>query len=478
MPERSDFFDDNEIVKTILIPLFSKYQELRWFADEKVWVTQEASTDEEKPGWTQHLVALKLIPPQGKNKKYGELERTLSSIVCLHLIIDGSDKAYNRLISQQNKKEVLHQETFNKLHQFAKSLINSTSTLSAVESLLVYSDLGKTPNGAIQAKKILKHVPTDHDDFADAVLNNHNPELIVPSFGRLHKDTQKIIKSVAKSLRIHLGHFLHLEGGVAMFDRLMLNLDVLSTQVINIAFLVQICDVAASRGHLSNKGSLALTEKTYAAYDQVYNSLITLTKNRNPKMLLISYINMRAQNIGLNEVSNVKLKQLLTRIACMLRLYNENDGSFILAEFINLSQEYKNLLLDQFSMFVSGINVWKRNPTYIPAVIINLFDTYNQNERQAAIKAAIAGLVCIAQCTKLYAANNEFKLSETPLCFNTMATLAKTNPNYFNPDSFSPSAFSLDGRQNLVLSQPSSKDKLRPLVKTSLVTESTQTLGK
>lgn len=94
-----------------------------------------------------------------------------------------------------------------------------------------------------------------------------------------------------------------------------------------------------------------------------------------------------------------------------------------------------------------GINVWRRNSTYIPAVLVNLF---NKGLPEKPLVLALQGVICIAKILSHYASESVRMESDTPLCFNGLAGLASFNLEYFDGSTFTVDHVGYDERSNVV----------------------------
>jgi len=80
------------------------YPELTWLLSEEVEHTQEGVSSQQEDSWSRKL----------KGSHYPEFERTMSTLVNLYLILDGSEEAFARFVESQSKEEALTRENFNK----------------------------------------------------------------------------------------------------------------------------------------------------------------------------------------------------------------------------------------------------------------------------------------------------------------------------------------------------------------------------
>jgi hypothetical protein len=164
---------------TIVLPLTRRYTEISWFADKNVYTTKEAATAVQGDlthSWThrlsqeQNLLGQPFIILPDTGGRYVELERTLSSIVFYHWFLDGSEAAYKKLSSVQNPNEKLTWDSFQEIHQLAKKTASTLDFQNALESMLIFSDAGKTPTAIARAQSSGVR-QADHDDFIAALFN-------------------------------------------------------------------------------------------------------------------------------------------------------------------------------------------------------------------------------------------------------------------------------------------------------------------
>lgn len=456
-------YSQHNLFKNIILPLTGKYKETLWFADEGVAVTQEKSSEPQKPGWTEALIAEGKIAESHTKGKYVELERMLSSVVFLHLFYEGGHDAYQKLVSVQNSKEKLSWNSFEAIHNLARRIIKNNEAFNAIEAMLVYSDLGKTPKARKKAKEELNIEHPDHDDWIEAVLNRENPSdiaKVIPSFFELSKENKMLLQKVADAMKIHLGHVLHLEGGEKMFDKFKIAVSKggITEDILGFAFLIQLCDVASSAAQVTNEGSLALIENAYQGYNIVYKALNVIRNGGNAEDALYLCLKERGERLDLN--LNVPKEKLLIRLTCMMRLYDKEDGDLLKESAKQLDESSWQMVIEQFDLF-AGMNAWTRNPTYIPAVLINLANFSGIGEKRSdKILRALNGAVCLAKYLAHYGHEESSRNSDTPLCFNSMAGLASKDPTHFNIKTFDPTQFEVN-KKNDIIFRKSGSNSLR-----------------
>jgi len=94
------------------------YPELSWLLLPNDKYSQGISHDNNK-SWSKRIL----------NSHSIEFEKTVTSLLCLELLLDGSKQAYKHFISTQ-KANILGYTSFIKLHKFALSIIKVNPILS------------------------------------------------------------------------------------------------------------------------------------------------------------------------------------------------------------------------------------------------------------------------------------------------------------------------------------------------------------
>ena len=448
----------SQIFEEVALEISKNYPEIIWFADDTVDATSEAgltSTSVVK-SWTSHIFNAMTITDNNtdankatinhNNKKYIELERSLHSILCFYLLLpDKCDQeaAYQYWIQAQTGSFILSKESFYELRSLCKQL--TPVDIKVIEASLIYSDLGKTPIARENAKKIpeIKIESSDHDDFIDS-LYSHDSSIIqqvLPSFKKLDPQVQQRIKEQHNIVPLHWGHVFHLEGGVNMFKRL---LDRLSSYIpktdidtstieslIKHAFLIQVCDVAASRAHQDLNGFIAFNQISYLGYKAIWETITELyTGKIDPKQVLLTITNKKAKQLGyitatddINITTTLSKEKLftLTRLGAFLRLSNEEEGRSLLQQAetnTNTWEESDWKIVEEIFGLDSGINKWSCNPTYMPTVVGSLFNSTTNNVEK--YRKALDGLLLLAKLLKKYQNDGKATL-DSPLCFNSLA---------------------------------------------------------
>ncbi|MCH9610355.1 MAG: hypothetical protein S4CHLAM81_04850 [Chlamydiales bacterium] len=399
------------------------YPEISWLADAKVRNTEEG-----------YATLNGTYSEQLFGQKYIEFDRTIMSMHCLRLILDGDDRAYQTFTASQTNSK-LSRDSFRTLHLQGQKLLqskwNGMSELQmaqAMETALVLGDIGKSEKARELFQTYGVDVP-DHDDFhgeAMQVLIQH-PRLC-PSFDRLPSAARLLLLKSANLA--HYGHITHLEGGPCMFSNLKDSM-IPSTDPIALSFdlFIHTCDVAGALGHVNNQSSLVCTESAYCAMQAVGASIrILANPNKTEWDAYNAYLAARASWLGLD--INVKAERILVRIGAMLRLFNREEGCILREAIFELGQGVRDKIILQLDVQQGDSS---RTPTYMPAVLVNLANNsqLGLSQKDRLFKAIKIGLPFIARVLERHKellASGEIE-PHIPLNFNKMAGIAKSFPD-------------------------------------------------
>lgn len=405
----------------------SQYPEILWLADENVRKTEEGRASLQG-AYSEQLFG----------KKFIEFDRTIMTLHCLGLILDGSEQAYQEFTKAQPEDVKLSRKSFNKLHVQGASLLRSMPQMSeleviqAMEASLVLGDIGKSER-AREIFKLYGAKAPDHDDFHEEVMQilQKHPEHC-PTFNRLSPSGKQLLSETANLA--HYGHITHIEGGPNMFSKLkQSNLPSSSPVALSFDFFVHTCDVAGALGHVNNQSSLVYTESSHLAMQGVFESCKVLeTPYKTEIDAYNAYLAIRASWLGLN--ADNRTDRALTRMGAMLRLFTPQEGVVLKEAVSKLPSDVLTKIIEQLD--IREGEELTRTPTYMPAVLINLANnpTLGSSKEERISQAVILGLPFIARVLethKEYLASLEAD-SAIPLNFNKAAGVAKTNPSALN----------------------------------------------
>ena len=407
-----------------------KYPEILWLADENVRKTEEGNASSQDSYSTQLF-----------DQKYVEFDRTLMTIECLKLILEGSPSSYQKFTAAQPKDMTLSPESFQTLHAQGQQLLQSNwkglsknQIAEAMETALVLGDIGKSA----QARKLFKPYgieAPDHDDFHGEIMLilEKQPELS-PSFARLSLPAKQLLVKTANLA--HYGHITHLEGATDMFRGLCQStLPYNDPIALSFDLFIHTCDVAGALGHVNPQSSLVYTEPTHRAM-QTMNKAVQLLSNPHKTEwdAYQAYLTTRATWLGLDPHNPED--RVLTRIGAMLRLFTPQEGTTLRQALMALDESSRNRIIAELD--VKKEFPLTRTPTYIPALLINLSNNSQLgNSKEERLSQAITlGLPFISRVLKSHKdlVDSQQISADIPLNFNEMAGIAKTSPELLTQD--------------------------------------------
>lgn len=401
-----------------------QHPEILWLADADLRKTEEGQACS-KTSYSGQLF----------DRKYIEFDRTLMTLHCLKLILNGSHEAYLVFTEAQPTEIKLSYDSFQELSLQGEKLLESnwegmskTQMTEAMEAALILGDIGKSEKARLFFKPYGIQAP-DHDDFygeAMQILGKH-PELC-PSFAKLPEPAKKLLVSVANLA--HYGHLTHLEGGLEMFRNLTAkNLPSRDPVALSFDLFVHTCDLAGALGHVNHQSSLVYTQPTHRAMYAMGSAVKLLSDPiKNEQDAYNAYLGVRARWLGLNPED--PSDRVLTRIGAMLRLFTPEEGQVLQTAILGLPLELRNEIALQLD--VQAETQLGRTPTYVPALLVNLSNHpqlgTTKNERLSQV--ITLGLPLIAKVLKKHKellTRGEID-PNIPLNFNEMARIAKNSP--------------------------------------------------
>lgn len=419
-----------------------QYPEILWLADAKVRKTEEG------------VAALQgAYSEQLFGQKFIEFDRTIMTLHCLQLVLDGSDKAYQEFTAAQPHNAKLSKQSFNKLHLQGVDLLQSKyqgmselEVVQAMEAALVLGDIGKSEQARVVFKPYGAGAP-DHDDFHGEVMHilQKKPELC-PTFDRLTPAAKQLL-SQSTNLA-HYGHITHIEGGPAMFSKLKQSgVAVDSPVALSLDMFVHTCDVAGALGHVNNQSSLVYTEPSHRAMQGVIDACKVLSDpSKTENDAYYKYLRLRADWLGLDPQDPTC--RALTRMGAMLRLFTPEEGLILKRAVSKLDPDVQARIIAQLDL--QDGREFGRTPTYMPAVLVNLANNsaLGVSKEERLSQAVILGLPFVSRVLEKHKLNlaNHMADPNIPLNFNKAAGTAKTAPDTL------PGTFNIDSEGNVCVS--------------------------
>ncbi|CAO5682249.1 MAG: hypothetical protein HEEMFOPI_01639 [Holosporales bacterium] len=393
----SNFLDKWDVrwASTIL----DRYKEVQYLLNPTENFSPEGSYNKSAP-WSQ-LISGEVCP---------EFDKTLTSIVNLHLLFDGTNESYKIFTLHQTKNK-LSFESFKYLHNIFQNSQKNENILNLIEKILIIRDAGKNSIIREQAQRFgIKE--NDAHYFLREIIETC-PELI-PTYFNLTDSEKHIVKSIDV---FHFGHIAHVEGNFHMLERLKQSSLLLDQEKLFIRFAVDICEISAYLGHIQNCGSLTFDEKTFQIFQDVVGC-INYLKTHSSKESLEYYLKKRAKMlvIELNDTNIISI-----RVSCLMRICDGSMGKIILDSIESLSKQEKYKIYFEFSPLIDRK---ERNPTYLPAFLINFYsrNMLFMDEYEALYHTIKIGLPLVCDIIR---SSREFLKELVSLCFSKAAIQIK-----------------------------------------------------
>lgn len=402
-----------------------QYPEILWLADAKVRKTEEGVATAQG-AYSEQIFGQKFI----------EFDRTMMTLRCLHLILDGSEQAYQAFTAAQPAEMRLLRESFGKLHVQGMALLKSNhdgmselEIMQAMEAALVLGDIGKSEVARGVFEPYGAKAP-DHDDFHGEVMQilQQYPELC-PTFDRLMPVAKKLLTQTANLA--HYGHITHIEGGPAMFTQLKRSgIAESSSTALSFSLFIHMCDVAGALGHVNHHSSLVYTEPSYLGIQGTADACRVLTDPRKTAVdAYNAYLTIRANWLGLN--AEDRTDRALTRMGAMLRLFTPEEGLLLKQAVLQLDLKTRTRMIAQLDL--QDGKEFGRTPTYMPAVLVNLANNpqLGSSKEERLSQAVILGLPFLSRVleTQQQLLLHGQTDAAIPLNFNKAAGVAKTAPH-------------------------------------------------
>ncbi|MDX1900919.1 MAG: hypothetical protein SFW66_02815 [Gammaproteobacteria bacterium] len=472
-------------VKNLVELIESEFStEMNYYATPDVAVTAHAVGDVDSANWTQILFERKIIsslPPSSKGDRFIELERSLTSLYCFSLQGIEPDEAYDAFIdAQRNNPDVLTKDSFKRLYNQINSIINNKDKSDILKRLIIYSDLGKSPQfrrvvKELSDKEIIKiDTSLDPDDLMTEILfklNDHQLTTVLPSFLQLSPHAKETLRKIYPIMQACFGHIYFLERGELTFQTISQALGKIPTEergeALDLVYLSQLYDGFGAQGQRQISGSLTCTENFYLGYLFIYESLLKLIQQLNATENASSaandafqnYLHDRAQLLGFKPPLSSE-QQFLTRMGCMLRGFTPEFGKILIDEYGKLPNAQKKLLITQLNFSDQGLEGWTK-AHYIATVPQNVSRSlFENNNVHDAIAQAIKSTVCFSMLTEEM--RNRYASFVTDrsrvISFGEIAFLSSKSPELFDPNIFNPTEYMFNPNNNKIMKIDDKKD--------------------
>ena len=467
-------------------------REIKYYAASDVAVTAHAVGGPDAENWTQELFERKIItslPLKEKGDRFIEVERTLTALYCFYLQTVDLNEAYNAFIKAQknnpeiNQAEILQRETFNIFYQNINHLIDDKDKADILMRLIIYSDLGKSPQFKRAVKQLAEKenividLSLDPDDLISEMFikfDDTQLESILPSFSQISQKSRTILRAIYPIMQACFGHIYFLERGERTFQIIAKALSKLSieerTEALNLVYLAQFYDGLGAQGQRKIRGSLTCTENFYQGYHFIYEALMKLNLKLNETLNVSDaatfafndYLNKRAKLLGF-EFPISPEQQFLTRMGCTLRGFTIEFGQILLEEFQQLESWQKQLLITQLSFDKQGLEGWTK-AHYIATIPQNVSRALFANNRaRDAIVQALRAEVCFAMLIeKMTKEFPSFVMEkDRVISFGEIAFLASKSLKDFEPNTFDANDYTLDLKNNKIVKVSNHQEQMK-----------------
>lgn len=436
-----------------IVPVFEK--EFTYYTHPDVQVTaHQVGTPSEK-SWTSLIATMGVIAQPHDNKRFTELERTLTSLYCLFLT-EQSEDTYLLFTEAQRQEEKLSYEQYQRLCSDTQTLYDESKEAQEVLCrLITYSDLGKSPVTRSLAQKQGIDSTLDTDDLMLEIVNLPDEKVIeiLPSFGAMSASARQLLRQAYPLMTACFGHLYFLEGGAKTLEttaKALINIPESSRrQMLNLVFTAQLFDGIGSQGQLNMAGSVTCNGNFYSGYQAMRQSFYLLEQklrqNDDIKAAaqagLQLYLSERSQWIGLKKelFRSEEEYEFILRMACTLRIFDSDLINIFVNEFKQLKPEYQQLLCEQFNLHPEkGINIFARTPHYVATSAMNASRILlAKKEYAAAYRQALKAEICLAKLCHEIAAQYSYFVTYTkmPMSFGKLAFRA-SEPGFFEPETF------------------------------------------
>lgn len=317
-------------------------------------------------------------------KMHIEVVRALTRLYCMQLLRSGSQEDYEDFVASQVNQNITNSLTFASFKKLSKHLQNlSQADYGLLETATILSAVSLSKYAANLAQFMPQNPQLANDNLEFLATTLRNDADIYP-LARSISNENSAAKKVLYILfppQTNFRHMLYAEGGVGMFKylRTMIKHQYISQQEIDLWYAHWIVNIAGFRGHVSQRGSLYLSESVFQS--------MTFLKSKIDHMLhspnydpLIPYLEYRADLLGLNNLPQQQ-KITLAHLGAMLRMYNVTDGNALRVAFYALSAQQQKQITDYFNQGLQDND--RPAVTYFPALYSNTLNLVNGDTSSA-----------------------------------------------------------------------------------------------
>lgn len=460
-------------------------EEIKFYTDSDVQVTPHAVGLASSDNWTDLFYRDHIIDTHPEGKRFIELERTLTALYNLFLVLYlDLDTGYDLFIQAQKENrseiketDILTKSQFKELYDTLRTFCQDADKQTVLMYLIIYSDLGKAPRiknqvAELAEKKGLKMDPLmDSDDFMAAFLKAFSDEeisTILPSFAKLTQDAKSFLKKCYPLMQACFGHVYFLERGVRTFEIILEALEALPIEehqeALKIVYLAQLLDGIAAQAQRIILGSITCTGPFYQGYRRGYDALeymrkvyaISKNKTHSSQIGFDYYLIIRSQWLGFEDIVNSKQQEFLTRLGCNLRGFTPVFGDLIREEFNKLNKDDRELLVDELSFSNKGFEAWTKVNYFATIPQNSSRKLFAENKPREAIHAALNSLICFCKIVEKVQKETSFVFDRTrSISFGEIAYLVGQYPGLFEAATFDAADYAFNPLNNKIIKKTS-----------------------
>ena len=406
--------------------------------------------------------------------RFTELERTLTSLYCILLLLDlPAADSYEYFLYAQKKlpaERQLTKDNYNSLHGlYADIVLNNAEDRLLLIYFIIYSDFGKSPmlKELLAPFKDKVNLTLGPDDLIMNIfgeLADDEIAQVLPSFSKLTAANQVRLKNFYSLMQPCFGHIFYFERGRFTFELTAFAVQNIwpeeREQALKLVFLAQLGDGLGAQGQAKITGSATCTNDFFRAYKLMYDSLLTMEQRLREKSALQAAqesfnanVRTRAQWLGLS--TDGLQNELLIRLGCMLRC-PDDSGTLLTLCFMQLPEPHRKILLQQLSFVESGVEGWPRLD-YLASAPLNVSqDDMLAGRTEAGIAVGFKVAICLAMLLDHIRSTMGDKLDlERCVSLGEVAFLATKFPDTFRPETFQPGGYYYEPSASKILKLPS-----------------------
>jgi len=206
---------------------------------------------------------------------YDEVNRTLTSFLCLKWIVAGD---YRKFTSGQSPQIRLSFSTFQRLQKLVRQTLDSVEDHLALITAIVVNDLGKDPQLPLEIERVTSKSAQGQNH--DLVLYEAVQADMVPCVCELPQaQRDALVVGLKMGTRLNLGQLAQAENVPGSLDVMLELRD--HKHAFELKFLEQFLDVAGAAGHIDSSCSKSMTEPVCEAFLTVHKVLSDILEGRS-----------------------------------------------------------------------------------------------------------------------------------------------------------------------------------------------------